>query len=62
MGKCNCRSAKGRKKPQALSAFLDGYVGVLHSGEKVPGGARMSENTGKKFTAGLRKKREAVRL
>ncbi len=53
---------KGRKKPKTLSEFLDGYVGVLHSGEKVPGGARLSENTGKKFADGLARKRAAGRL
>lgn len=53
---------KSRKKPKTLAAFLDGYVGVLHSGEKVPGGARLSENTGKKFADGLAKKRAAGRL
>lgn len=53
---------KSREKPKTLSEFLDGYVGVVHSGEKVPGGARLSENSGKKFAAGLRKKRETGRL
>lgn len=53
---------KGRKKPKTLSEFLDGYVGVLNSSEKVPGGARMSENTGKKFVDGLARKRAAGRL
>lgn len=53
---------KGRKKPKTLSAFLGDYVGALHSSEKVPGGVRMSENPGKKFAAGLGKKREAGRL
>ncbi|OFV90235.1 MAG: hypothetical protein A3J75_01915 [Acidobacteria bacterium RBG_16_68_9] len=49
-------------KGKTLADFLEGYVGVLHSAEKVPGGARMSENRGKKFAEGLAKKREAGHL
>jgi hypothetical protein len=33
-----------------LAEYLEGYIGVIHSSENVPGGARMSENTGKQFT------------
>ena len=36
-----------------LREFLEGYVAVLDSSEHVPGGARMSENTGRKFATGL---------
>ena len=36
-----------------LRDFLEGYVAVLDSSEHVPGGARMSENTGRKFAKGL---------
>jgi hypothetical protein len=36
--------------------FFSGYVGVLHSSEKVPGGARMSEDTGRKLAEGMFKK------
>ncbi len=50
------------EEPQSLADFLRGYVGVLHSSESVPGGARSSEDTGKKFAAGLLKKRQAGRL
>jgi hypothetical protein len=50
------------KKAKTLADFLKGYVGVLHSAEKVRGGARMSENTGKKFADGLVQKRAAGRL
>jgi hypothetical protein len=35
---------------------------VLHSSEKVPGGARMSENSGREFADGLARKRAAGRL
>lgn len=51
------------RAPQNLADFLRGYVGVLHSSELVPPGGGMSEdNTGKKFAAGLFKKRQAGRL
>ncbi|MFQ5668469.1 MAG: hypothetical protein ACE5I7_18855 [Candidatus Binatia bacterium] len=56
------REAAEKKKARTLADFLEGYVGVLHSGEKVLGGARMSENAGKKFADGLVQKREAGRL
>lgn len=35
---------------ETLADFLWGHIGVLHSSEHVPGGARMSEASGKKFT------------
>lgn len=38
---------------ETLADFLDGYIGVLHSTEQVPGGARMSEVTGRKFAEGI---------
>jgi len=41
------------REPETLADFLRGHLGVLHSSEHVPGGARMSEASGKKFTAGL---------
>jgi hypothetical protein len=47
---------------RTLADLLKGYVGVLHSSEHVPGGAAMSEDTGKKLEAGLLKKRNAGRL
>ncbi len=45
-----------------LADFLANHIGVLSSSEHVPGGARMSENSGKKFAAGLVKKRQEGRL
>ena len=36
------------ERQETLADFLSGYIGVLHSGEHVPGGARMSEERGKK--------------
>ena len=45
-----------------LADFLAGYIGVLASGEHVPGGARMSEESGKKFATGMAQKRQRGRL
>ena len=41
-----------------LADFLQGHIGILHSSEYMPGGARMSVDSGKKFAAGLLKKRQ----
>ena len=48
-------------RQETLADFLRGHIGVLHSSEHVPGGARMSEASGKKFTAGLVAKRQQGR-
>ena len=40
-----------------LADFLQGHIGILHSSEYIPGGARMSVDSGKKFAAGLLKQR-----
>ena len=45
-----------------LADFLGSHIGVLPSREHVPSGARMSEDTGKKFAAGMAKKRKQGRL
>jgi hypothetical protein len=47
---------------ETLADFLADHLGVIASSEKIPGGARMSEDTGKKFAAGLAKKRQQGRL
>lgn len=44
------------KSEKTMADFLADYIGVLHSGEIVPGGARMSEDCGKKFADGLLEK------
>ena len=36
-----------------MADFLHQHIGVLDSREYIPGGARMSEDSGKKFAAGL---------
>lgn len=33
-----------------LAEFLGDYVGAIQSGERIPGGAQMSKNSGEKFT------------
>jgi len=46
----------------SLADFLADMIGVIDSGERVPGGARMSENTGKKFAEGMLQKKQQGRL
>ena len=46
----------------SLADFLSEHIGVLHSSEHIQGGARMSEDSGKKFAAGMIKKRQQGRL
>ncbi len=41
-----------------LADFLQGHIGILHSSEYILGGARMSEDSGKKFAEGLLKQRQ----
>lgn len=41
----------------SLADFLGEFIGCIHSSEVVPGGAQMSTDTGKKFAAGMVKKR-----
>lgn len=50
-------------QPQGtLADFLADHIGVLASSEYVPGGARMSEASGKKFAAAMIQKRQQGRL
>ena len=42
-----------------LADFLGDFIGCLDSGEVVPGGARMSEQIGEKFAAGVAEKHAA---
>jgi hypothetical protein len=44
-----------------LADFLHGHLGVLHSSEHILGGARMSEDSGKKFAAALVAERQKRR-
>ena len=45
-----------------LAELLADHIGALQSSEKVPGGARMSEDTGKRFTEILTEQRRQGRL
>ena len=45
-----------------LADFLAGSIGVLHSSEYVPGGAKLSEVKSTAFTEALLKKRQQGRL
>ena len=45
-----------------LVDFLGEFIGCIHSSEHIPGGAQMSVDTGKKFAAGMVKKRREGRL
>ena len=47
---------------ETLADYLKDHIGVIDSGEHVPGGARMSEDTGKKFAEGMVEKRRKGRL
>jgi len=47
------REALYSEGPRNLADYLEEYIGAVDSGDYVPGGARMSEATGKKFAAGL---------
>ena len=44
-----------------LADFLCGHLGVLRSSEYVPGGARLSEDSGRKFAAALITRRQQQR-
>ena len=47
---------------KTLADYLADHIGVIHSSEHVPGGARMSEDTGKKFAEGMVEKRRRGKL
>ena len=47
---------------KTLADYLKDHIGVIDSGEHVPGGAHMSEDTGKKFAEGMVEKRRRGRL
>jgi hypothetical protein len=56
------RSPVEAGRAQTLADFLSDHLGVLASGENRPGGARMSEATGRTFVAGLVRKRQQNKL
>src|SRR5262245_59101719 len=47
------------KEGATMADFFEGLIGVVDSRELVPGGAQMSENTGRKFAEGLMRKHRA---
>ncbi|MEM1043148.1 MAG: hypothetical protein AAGI91_11020 [Bacteroidota bacterium] len=49
-------------EPETLADALAPYIGTFDSSEHVPGGARMSEDTGRKFAEGMAEKRKQGRL
>ena len=49
-------------KNETLFDYLSDHIGVISSSEYIQGGARMSENCGKKFATGLLKKRREGKL
>ena len=49
------------REQATLADFLHGHLGVLHSSEHVPGGARLSEESGRKFAAALITQRQQKR-
>lgn len=46
----------------SLADFLGDLIGSIQSSEHVPGGAQMSQSTGKSFAQGLMKKRQQGHL
>ncbi len=55
-------SDSSSQEGQNLADFLAGYIGIVDSRELIEGGARMSENCGDKFAAGMMEKRDQGRL
>jgi hypothetical protein len=46
------------EEPATLANFLREHIGVLHSSEHVSGGAHLSEDSGRKFSAVLTEQRK----
>jgi hypothetical protein len=49
---------KPTEKPATLDGLLQGYADVLHNSQYVPGRARLSEDSGRKFAASLTAQRQ----
>lgn len=54
--------AEATEPEGTLADFLADHIGVLHSSEFVPDGAGMSEDCGRKFSVGMKKKQDKNRL
>ena len=50
-----------KEEQTTLADFLRGHLGVLHSSEYVPGGARLAEDSGRKFAPALITQRQQQR-
>jgi len=46
----------------SMADFFSEFIGTIHSSEIVPGGANLSENTGRKFKDIMLKKHQAGKL
>ena len=52
----------GEEDAATLADFLAEHIGALSTSEHVPGGAQMSQESGKRFAAGMVEKRRQERL
>ena len=57
-----CEEGAPTSGAETLADYLADHIGVIHSSEHIPGGARMSEDTGKKFAEGMIEKRKRGKL
>lgn len=55
-------TASAPENAGTLYDFLGRHIGILSSHEAVPGGAQLSVNSGKKFSALLERKRQLGRI
>ena len=51
-----------RKSGTSLFDLLSDYIGTIHSGEHIPGGAQMATDSGRKFAEGMARKRREGKL
>jgi hypothetical protein len=51
-----------KAKARSLADLFAGRIGVIRSSEYVPGGAHLSQDSGRKFAAGLLEKRRRGKL
>jgi len=56
------KGAEHQSETKSLADLLAGYIGSIDSSEFADGGARMSENTGKKFGEILSEKQQRGKL
>ncbi|MBV9108782.1 MAG: hypothetical protein JO306_05215 [Gemmatimonadetes bacterium] len=56
------RRIERERMETTMAQFLEGYIGVFDSRDDQPGGARMSDDTGRKFAEGMMRKRQQGHL